>query len=51
MRSTTRVNCSPIGRRIHVLGNTSAGKSTLGTRLAQALDVPFVELDALNGEH
>ena len=48
MRSTTRGDCSPIGRRIHVMGNTSAGKSTLGIRLAQALDVPFVELDALN---
>ena len=32
------------------MGNTSAGKSTLGARLARALDVPFVELDALNWE-
>lgn len=39
---------SPIGTRIHVTGNTSAGKSTLGERLARALGVPFVELDALN---
>lgn len=39
---------SPIGRRIHVLGNSSTGKSTLAERLARALDVPFVELDALN---
>lgn len=39
---------SPIGHRIHVLGNTGSGKSTLGARLAAALDVPFVELDALN---
>ncbi|MFC1526711.1 hypothetical protein ACFL6X_07880 [Candidatus Latescibacterota bacterium] len=36
------------GRRIHVVGNTSAGKSTLGQRLAAILDVPFVELDAIN---
>ena len=50
MSFTTRVEGSPIGRRIHVMGNTSAGKSTLGTRLAHALDVPFVELDALNWE-
>lgn len=39
---------SPIGTRIAVIGNTSAGKSTLGARLAGALGVPFVELDALN---
>ena len=38
----------PIGRRIHVIGNSCSGKSTLGARLATALDVPFVELDALN---
>jgi adenylate kinase family enzyme len=41
---------SGIGRRIHVIGNTSAGKSTLALRLARALEVPFVELDALNWE-
>ncbi len=39
---------SPIGTRIHVTGNTSAGKSTLAERLSRALGVPFVELDALN---
>lgn len=39
---------SPIGRRIHVVGNTSAGKSTLASQLAQTLRVDFVELDALN---
>lgn len=48
MCSTTRSDGSPIGRRIHVMGNTSAGKNTLGARLAHALAVPFVELDALN---
>ena len=37
-----------IGRRIHVIGNSSSGKSTLAARLSRALDVPFVELDALN---
>jgi adenylate kinase family enzyme len=39
-----------IGRRIHVIGNSCSGKSTLGVRLAAILDLPFVELDALNWE-
>lgn len=39
---------SPIGRRIHVIGNSGSGKSTLGARLASSLGIPFVELDALN---
>lgn len=37
-----------IGRRIHVIGNSGSGKSTVGARLAEVLRVPFVELDALN---
>jgi len=37
-----------LGRRIQVIGNSASGKSTLGQGLATALDVPFVELDALN---
>jgi XRE family transcriptional regulator, aerobic/anaerobic benzoate catabolism transcriptional regulator len=32
--------------RIALMGMRGAGKSTLGTKLAAALDVPFVELDA-----
>ncbi len=39
---------SPIGQRISIMGNTGCGKSTLGQRLAEVLNVPFVELDALN---
>ena len=45
--STSSPN-SPIGRRIHVIGNSCSGKSTLGERLARVLEVPFVEIDALN---
>lgn len=37
-----------IGARIHVIGSSCSGKSTLGARLAAALDVPFVDIDALN---
>ena len=39
---------SHIGSRIHVIGNSSSGKSTLAARLADALDAPLVELDAIN---
>lgn len=35
------------GQRIIIVGSSCAGKSTLGARLAEALDAPFVELDAL----
>ena len=37
-----------LGQRIHVIGNSSSGKSTLGMRLSNLLEVSFVELDALN---
>lgn len=37
----------PHGSRLLIVGDTNAGKSTLGARLAQTLDAPFVELDAL----
>ena len=33
------------GARIALVGLRGAGKSTLGARLAQALDAPFIELD------
>ncbi|MFD1783710.1 AAA family ATPase [Phenylobacterium terrae] len=34
--------------RIAVVGTSGSGKSTLAERLAGALDVPFIELDAIN---
>lgn len=39
-----------IGQRILVIGNSCSGKSTLGSQLAASLNLPFVELDALNWE-
>lgn len=37
-----------IGDRILIWGNSCAGKSTLAARLAKAMGVPHVDLDALN---
>lgn len=37
-----------LGKRIHVNGLSCSGKSTLGAELSALLDVPCVELDALN---
>lgn len=34
-------------RRIHVVGTSGSGKTTLARRLAQRLDIPHVEMDAL----
>ncbi len=38
----------PVGRKIHVIGNSSSGKSTLAARLGRVMGAPVVELDALN---
>ena len=43
-------NIAHTRQRIHVIGNSCSGKSTLGQQLAARLDIPFVELDALNWE-
>lgn len=34
-------------RRVSVVGSPGSGKTTFGRRLAEHLDVPFVELDAI----
>lgn len=36
------------GPRIAVVGTTGSGKTTVSTRLAQALGIPHIELDALH---
>jgi shikimate kinase len=36
-----------IGRRVAIVGPSGSGKTTLGRRLAELLEVPHVELDAL----
>ena len=44
----SKAPASPIGRRVHVIGNSASGKSTFARRLAPVLHADFVELDALN---
>ncbi|MEM1241271.1 MAG: adenylate kinase [Cyanobacteria bacterium P01_H01_bin.26] len=44
------IQSNSIGQRILIIGNSCSGKSTLGSQLAASLNVPFVELDALNWE-
>lgn len=48
-RTEARVETA-IGKRIIVIGSSNAGKTTLATRLAGVMGVPFVELDALHWE-
>ena len=48
LRNTNVYHGTPIGRRIHVIGNSCSGKSSLGKKLAASFSIPFVELDALN---
>ena len=48
MHPHSRTDRSNIGTRIHVTGSSCSGKTTLAGRLAAALEVPLVELDALN---
>lgn len=40
-----REDGAPLAARIALIGLRGAGKSTLGEKLAQALEIPFIELD------
>lgn len=40
----------PLGQRVHVIGPSCSGKSTLAERLSRELNLPLVDLDALNWE-
>jgi adenylate kinase family enzyme len=42
-----RIRCAAVGGRIVFQGISGSGKTTLARRVAAALDVPFVETDAL----
>jgi adenylate kinase family enzyme len=42
-----RIRCPAVGRRIVFQGISGSGKTTLARTVAAALDVPFVETDAL----
>ena len=41
---------APVGRRIAVVGTSASGKTTMARRLARALHIPHVEMDALHWE-
>lgn len=48
--ASERMRRSIIGQRIHVVGNSCSGKSSLAERLGRRLALPLVDLDALNWE-
>jgi adenylate kinase family enzyme len=37
-------------KKVHIIGSSGAGKSTLAAALAKQLDVPHIQIDALNWE-
>jgi adenylate kinase family enzyme len=50
MKENVLLSVVSIGKRIQVMGNSCAGKSTLATELAELFGVTCIDLDALNWE-
>jgi len=48
--SNNKSNNFQIGKRIHVIGNSCSGKSTLAEKISHRFAIPLVEIDALNWE-
>jgi len=49
-RFTSIDNMDMLGTRLHVWGNSCSGKSTMAASISEILNLPIVELDALNWE-
>ena len=47
-KAVTEDVASPAMRRIVVVGTAGSGKTTVGRRLAEILDIPHIELDAVH---
>jgi adenylate kinase family enzyme len=50
MKGATLVGGISVGKRVQILGSSCSGKSTLAEQMAELMDAPFIDLDALNWE-